>query len=65
MVRELYEPAQELHSRAVPSVEAPQRVNRSYTGRNSSGRRIIKKNLKVGGNTQIHKINLKQVLLKL
>ena len=37
------EPALELHSRAVPSVEAHHRVNGPDTGRNSGGRQIIKK----------------------
>ena len=37
------EPALELHSRAAPSVEAHHRVNGPDTGRNSGGRRIIKK----------------------
>ena len=37
------EPAQELHSRAVPSVEAHHRSVGPDTGRNSGGRLIIKK----------------------
>ena len=36
------EPALELHSRAVPSVEAHHSVNGPNTGRNSGGRRVIK-----------------------
>ena len=36
---------QELHSRAAPNVEAYHRVNGPDTGRNSGGRRIIKKDL--------------------
>ena len=39
------EPAQELHSRAVPSVEAHHCVNGPNTKRNSGGRQIIKKAL--------------------
>ena len=37
------EPALELHSRAAPSVEAHHCVNSPDTGRNSGGRRTVKK----------------------
>ena len=40
------EPPLELHSKAVPRVEAHHRVNGPDPGRNSGGRQIIKKKLK-------------------
>ena len=40
------EPTLELQSRAAPSVEAFHSVNGPDTGRNSRGRRVIKKSLK-------------------
>ena len=43
----IQEPTLELHSRAVPSVEAHHRVNGPNTGRNSGDRQIIKKEIKV------------------
>ena len=50
------EPALELQSRAVPSVEAHHRVNSPDTGRNLGGRRIKKHPLRKDKTSQYYKI---------